>query len=191
MTKKCRSMRDLEFYIYEDELWCMFPDGRNEKVTEHNNELVKSVLDKIRELYPDAYSDLMKWYRKSSQNVPYFQFLMVNRFCKCNFGNLDNTSKDIDRKGCFNFERVPCPMRGECSHENIICNPKFNSRISDAEMRVMKMIYDGCNNEEIADKLYLSPHTVKNHIKSVYIKLGIHEKSEFIQYAHKNNLFKE
>lgn len=184
-------MSGLEFYIYEDELWCMFPDGRNEKVTEHNNELVKSVLDKIRELYPDAYDDLMKWYRKSSQNVPYFQFLMANRFCKCNFGNLDNTSKDIDRKGCFNFERVSCPMRGECPHENIVCNPVFNSKISDAEIRVMKMVYDGCNNEEIADKLYLSPHTVKNHIKSVYLKLDIHEKSEFIQYAHKNNLFKD
>lgn len=184
-------MNDLEFYIYEDELWCMFPDGRNDKVTEYNNELVKSILDKIREFHPEAYSDLTKWYRKSSQNVPYFQFLIVNRFCKCNFGNLDNTSKDIDRKGYFNFERVFCPMRGECPHENVVCCPKFNSHISDAEMRVMRMIYDGCNNEEIADKLYLSPHTVKNHIKSVYIKLGIHEKSEFIQYAHKNNLFKD
>ena len=47
------------------------------------------------------------------------------------------------------------------------------------------------DNDEIADRLYLSPHTVKNHIKSVYIKLNIHEKSEFIQYAHKNNLFKD
>ena len=47
------------------------------------------------------------------------------------------------------------------------------------------------NNEDIAERLYLSPHTVKNHIKSVYLKLDIHEKSEFIQYAHKNNLFKE
>lgn len=184
-------MRDLEFYIYEDELWCMFSDGRNEKVTEHCTELVKSILDHIRECYPDAYIDLMKWYRKSSQNVPYFQFLMVNRFCKCNFGNLDNTTKDTDRRGCFNFERTSCPMRGECPHENIVCNPAFNSRISDAEMRVMNMVYDGCNNEEIADKLYLSPHTIKNHIKSVYLKLGIHEKSEFVQYANKNHLFKD
>ena len=47
------------------------------------------------------------------------------------------------------------------------------------------------NNEDIAERLYLSPHTVKNHIKSVYLKLDIHEKSEIIQYAHKNNLFKE
>ena len=116
---------------------------------------------------------------------------MVRRFCKCNFGELDNTSRDIDKNGGFNFERVKCPMRGECKYEGIICCPQFYSHISNAEMRVMQMVYQGANNEEIADKLYLSPHTVKNHIKSVYIKLDIHEKSEFIQYAHKNNLFKD
>lgn len=82
-------------------------------------------------------------------------------------------------------------MRGECKYEGIICNPQFNSRISDAEMRVMRLVYDGIDNDEIADRLYLSPHTVKNHIKSVYLKLDIHGKSDFIQYAHKNNLFKD
>ena len=55
----------------------------------------------------------------------------------------------------------------------------------------MQLVYEGFNNEDIAERLYLSPHTVKNHIKSVYLKLDIHEKSEFIQYAHKNNLFKD
>lgn len=183
-------MINLEFYIYEDELWYI-SDGKNEQVTEQNIELVKDMLCKIREFYPDAYKDLSKWFQKSAQNVPYFQYLIVDQFCRCNFGKLDSTTKDIDREGSFNFEKGYCPIYVRCPHANIVCNPKFNSRISDAEMRVMKMIYDGCNNEEIADKLYLSPHTVKNHIKSVYIKLGIHEKSEFIQYAHKNNLFND
>ncbi len=184
-------MNDLEFYIFEDELWCMFPDGKNKLVTDKDTALVKDILDRIRECYPSAYKALAKCYEKSAHNTPYFQFLMANRFCKCNFGELDNTHRDVDSKGRFNFERVKCPMRGECKYEGIICCPKFNSKISDAEMRVMEMVYKGSSNDDIADKLYLSPYTVKNHIKSVYIKLGIHEKSEFIQYAHRNNLFDE
>lgn len=184
-------MKDLEFYILGNELWCLFPDGRNEQVTEENTELVHDILAKIREFYPEAYKDLSSWFQKSALNVSYYQFLIVEQFAKCNFGELDTTKKDVDGKGVFNFEHVKCPLRGRCVHEGKVCNPRFNSRISDAEMRVMQMVYQGANNEEIADKLYLSPHTVKNHIKSVYIKLGIHEKAEFIQYAHENNLFKD
>lgn len=184
-------MVDLEFYILEDEVWCLYPDGRNEQITEHSIELIKDMLVKIREFHPEAYASLSKWFYKSAHNVPYFQYLIVMQFCRCNFGKLDTTQKDVDVKGCFRFERVNCPMRGLCQYEDKVCNPKFNSRISDAEMRVMKMVYAGCSNEDIADRLYLSPHTVKNHIKSVYLKLGIHEKAEFIQYAHNNNLFND
>lgn len=150
-------MNGLEFYIFEDELWCMFPDGGNKPVTDKDTALVKDVLEHIRECYPEAYNALAECYRRSSQNIPYFQYLMVNRFCKCNFGELDNTSRDVNRQGWFNFERVRCPMRGECKHEGIICSPRFNSRMSDAEMRVMRLVYGGLANEDIADRLYLSP----------------------------------
>lgn len=181
-------MKDLEFYIFDDDLWCMFPDGRNERVNEDST-LVKEILDVIREQYPEAYEALMKCYRKSSMNVPYFQYLVVRRFCKCNFGNLDNSSLDVDSNGLFHFERVPCPLRGECQYEGIICGAKFNSRLSQAEIRVMKLVYDGKSNEEVASCLYLSPNTVKSHIKSVYQKLGIHDRTEFVRYVNSHNLF--
>lgn len=190
MTKNVRAMNDIEFYLYEDELWCI-ADGKNEQLTEHNTELIKRILEKIREFYPGAYKALSEWFIKSSSNVPYYQFLIVDQFCRCNFGKLDPTSKDIESNGKFNFEKGYCPIYGRCPYANIVCNPKFNSKISDAEMRVMKMVFNGSSNEEIAEMLYLSPHTIKNHIKSVYAKLGIHEKSEFIRYANNNNLFKD
>ena len=80
-------------------------------------------------------------------------------------------------------------MRGECAYEGIICCPKFNSNLSPAEKRVMKLFYDGRSREEIASDLFLSPETVKNHIKNSYFKLGVHEKAEFIRYANINHLF--
>lgn len=182
-------MGKLEFYIYEQELWCKHDDGRNEVVTEHDTEIVQSLLECIREQYPEAYKALEKEYQKSAGNVPYYQYLIVRRFCKCNFGRLDTTKIDVEHSGAFNFEKVECPLRGECRFEGVICSPKFNTKLSDAELRVMRLIYDGIGKDEIAERLYLSPNTVKNHIKSVYCKLGIHEKSEFIKYANKNNLF--
>ncbi len=181
-------MEQLEFYIYESELWCKYADGRNEVVTENDTNLIESLLGMIREHYPVAYKALEKEYQKSAANVPYYQYLIIRRFSKCNFGKLDTTKLDV-ASGRFNFEKVDCPMRGECKLEGVVCFPKFNTRLSEAELRVMRLVYDGVGNEEIAERLYLSPHTIKNHIKSVYAKLGIHEKSEFIRYANKNDLF--
>lgn len=183
-------MEGLEFFIVNDELWVNTDDGRSLQVTEGDTEFIQNLSSIIRERYPEAYIALAKEYQKCAINHNYFQFLIVRRFCKCNFGELDTTKIDFDRSGKFNFEKVKCPLRGECKFDGVVCMPKFNSQLSDAEMRVMRLVYDGMNKEEIAGQLFLSPHIVKNHVKSAYCKLGIHEKSEFIKYANENNLFK-
>lgn len=182
-------MEALEFYQYDDELWHI-GDGCNQKVTEDSS-VVKFMIVSIRERYPEAYARLSEVYKKSVQNVPYYQYLIVNRFCRCNFGSLDPSTMDVDSRGGFHFEKVPCPLRGECPHEGVICCPKFNSKLSDAELRVMRLVYGGMTNDQISAELFISPHTVKNHIKSVYLKLNIHEKAEFIRYANDNNLFND
>lgn len=178
----------VEFYIYNDELWYITADGRNRKLIEQDTELISELLAMIEEMYPTAYSALQAEYCRSGHNSRYYQYLMVRRFCKCNLGNLDSTKIDLVCSK-FNFERVTCPLRGECKHEGVICCPKFNSTLSEAELRVMRLVYEGLEKEEIAARLFLSPHTIKNHIKSVYAKLGIHAKSEFFKYANDNSLF--
>jgi two-component system, response regulator PdtaR len=45
--------------------------------------------------------------------------------------------------------------------------------LSDQEMRVALMIKNGLTNRQIADMLYISPHTVKSHRKNIRKKLKI------------------
>ena len=182
-------MGGIEFYIFGSELWCKYDDGRNEIVDENSVELIEFLLDIIREYYPEAYKALEKLYRKSSANIRYYQYLIARRFCKCNFSKLDTTSLDIDHKRKVNFEKVECPMRGECALEGIVCQPKFNSSLSAAEKRVMKLFYEGLGKEQIASELFLSPETVNNHIRNSYVKLGVHEKADFIRLANSTNMF--
>lgn len=182
-------MGAIEFYMFGGKLWAILPDGSNKVMTEDDADIIGYILDIIRERYPDAYKALSECYASTSLNIPYYQYLMVRRFCKCNFGSLDNTRSDIDLDGNMNFEFVACPLRGECQYECRICSPKLNSKISDSELRVMKCVCKGMTNEEIASLLFLSPNTVKNHIKSVYAKLDIHNRAEFVKYANDNELF--
>lgn len=185
-------MDGIEFYMFGSELWAKYDDGRNEAVDETKTELIDYIINKVRDCYPEAYKALEGIYSKSSLNRDYYQWLIVRRFCKCNFCRLDNTTCDVEsinRDGKFNFERVECPMRGECQWEGIICMPKFNTKLSPAEKRVMRLYYEGKDKNEIAAHLFLSPDTVKNHIKNSYLKLGVHEKAEFIRYAKDHNIF--
>jgi ATP/maltotriose-dependent transcriptional regulator MalT len=59
------------------------------------------------------------------------------------------------------------------------------------ELEVLKLIAEGKNNEEIAEKLFLSVRTVEKHITHIYNKLGVSGKSARAyasSYAIKNKL---
>ena len=181
-------MDGIEFYTIDGDIWYVTSDGKNERLDETSEEVISTLMERLMECYPDAYKALKKCYEKRALNVQYYRYLIARRFAKCNFGKLDTHDTDCSNSS-FKFEKVCCPLRGECQFEGIICMPKFNTQLSKKELQVMRLVYDGFSNEEVAERLFISPFTVKNHIKSVYAKLGIHEKSEFIQYANKNNVF--
>lgn len=179
---------NIEFYNLNDEIWMRSADGQCERITEEKTEIVAFVSEKIQDFYPKAYQALEEYYSKSKVNVNWHRFLIVKRFIRCNFGIIDDV-KDIDISGSFKIECVPCPLRGECRLEGIVCRPEFNHNLSTAELRVMKLWYQGDTKESIAEKLYLSVHTVNNHIRNAYFRLGMHTKAEFVRYAESNNLF--
>lgn len=179
-------MEVMEFFVSADEVFFQSENGLQPLV--EGSPIVAQMLERIKELYPQAFKALCLCYEKSKPNKSYYDFLIVRRFCKCNFGNLDHTKRDVS-SGIFNIERVSCPLQGECQYEGTICMPKMDSRLSDSERRVMKLVCDGRSNMEIAEELYLSPNTVKRHISSAYIKSRSRNRADFVKYAKDNNLF--
>lgn len=181
-------MGRLEFYTINDDLWVVDERSRHTLVTESARELVSGLFERIAEYWPEAYGALAREYAKSAANVPYFQWLVVRRFFKCNFGKLDTTTHDFC-DGRFNFEKVDCPLRGECRLEGVVCCPKFSTTLTPMQRRVMERIYRGEGVEEAAEALFISQNTVRNHIKASYTKLGVHDRAEFVRYATEHDLF--
>lgn len=60
--------------------------------------------------------------------------------------------------------------------------------ISDRELEVIKLIAEGYTNVEIAEKLFLSPHTVNTHRKNIMQKLGVNNTAAIVMYAVKSQL---
>ncbi len=48
------------------------------------------------------------------------------------------------------------------------------------ERQLAGLVLHGLSNEEIAQRLFLSRHTVGDHVKAILGKVGAHSKQEFI-----------
>jgi two-component system response regulator DesR len=55
--------------------------------------------------------------------------------------------------------------------------------LSTREREVLELIGDGATNREIAERLFLSPHTVKDHTTALYRKLGARNRAEAAKRA--------
>ena len=73
------------------------------------------------------------------------------------------------------------------SNEDTITE-KNRYNLSNREMQVLKLTVDGHSYKEVAEKLYLSVHTVRKHIANIYQKLHVTSKALAIKIATKNNL---
>lgn len=60
--------------------------------------------------------------------------------------------------------------------------------ISDREMEIIKLIAEGCSNKEVADKLFLSTHTITTHRKNIMNKLGVNNTAGLVLFAVRENL---
>ena len=56
------------------------------------------------------------------------------------------------------------------------------------EQEVLALLAEGRTNEEIADLLSISAHTVARHRENLMGKLGLHSRSELVKYAIRKGL---
>ncbi|GMQ97966.1 MAG: response regulator transcription factor [Acidimicrobiia bacterium] len=56
------------------------------------------------------------------------------------------------------------------------------------EIEVLGLVADGRTSRQIGDILFISENTVKNHIRNILDKLGMHSRNEAVLYAVRENL---
>jgi DNA-binding CsgD family transcriptional regulator len=55
--------------------------------------------------------------------------------------------------------------------------------LTDAEVSVVRLVAQGLTNREVAEQLYVSPHTVSMHLRHVFTKLDIKSRVELTRLA--------
>jgi DNA-binding NarL/FixJ family response regulator len=65
---------------------------------------------------------------------------------------------------------------------------KDTVRLTKRERDVLTCLVKGHTNKEMADSMFISEKTVKNHLTSIFRKLGVKDRTQAAVYALKNNI---
>lgn len=83
-------------------------------------------------------------------------------------------SPSIARKALKLLMNAPALKKEEDQNEH---------SLSKRELEILRGLVDGLDYRQIADKLFISPHTVRTHINKVYQKLHVNNKTQAIKIA--------
>jgi two-component system response regulator DesR len=67
-------------------------------------------------------------------------------------------------------------------------SPRAAPLLSDRERQVLALVATGATNREIAERLHISPHTVKEYASALYRKLNVRNRTEAVQRAQRLGL---
>jgi len=64
------------------------------------------------------------------------------------------------------------------------------AKLTEREIEIIRLVSQGFSNNEIAEKLFISPRTVDTHRTNLMRKLGLHNVAEIVRFAFQNKLVK-
>ena len=153
-------MTGMEFYFTPKGEVMITDECGTRQLEQSNREFISEIITRMGIFWPEALEKASLEYTDRRYNIPWFEFSIVRRFLKCNFGEFDST-------------------KGECKYEGIICKPKFNSTLSERELSVMRSFYEGMEENAVADKYCISLETVRTHKRNAFRRINVHSLAEF------------
>ncbi len=77
-------------------------------------------------------------------------------------------------------------LKGTQSFDLTQFNAHRTNKLTPKEFEIMQDLYEGCTNQQLCDKHFISLNTVKTHIKHLYDKLAVQSRSELMILVRKS-----
>ena len=69
-----------------------------------------------------------------------------------------------------------------------MATPQSDYGLSERERQILQLLVDGRTKVQIADQLFLSPHTIDGHVRNIYTKLHVNNRSGAVAKALREHL---
>jgi PAS domain S-box-containing protein len=66
--------------------------------------------------------------------------------------------------------------------------PDEATALTRRELEVLRLMAGGANTKALAERLHVSPATIRNHAQNIFAKLGVHSRLEAVAYATQHHL---
>jgi DNA-binding NarL/FixJ family response regulator len=109
----------------------------------------------------------------------------------CDLHEIIDSVKETGSGGQFFCGQILEAIRAESIDLEGLELREFNCEpvtVSPRELEVIRLIAEGYTNVQIAEKLFLSTHTVNTHRKNIMQKLGVNNTAAIVMYAVKTQL---
>ncbi|MBI1835657.1 MAG: response regulator transcription factor [Flavobacteriia bacterium] len=109
----------------------------------------------------------------------------------CDLGEIINAVKETGRGNKFFCGQILETIQRASIDVNDIDFESFSCEavvLSEREIGIVVLIAEGMTNQQIADQLFLSNHTINTHRKNIMAKLGVKNTAGIVMYAVKTNL---
>ena len=63
-------------------------------------------------------------------------------------------------------------------------------QLTDREREILTLVARGLNNDQIGERLFISPATVKTHLARIMAKLDAHDRAQLVVRAYESGLVK-
>ena len=87
----------------------------------------------------------------------------------------------LNREALADARRVGRQLRRLGVHRRIVSRPRAKTgwdSLTDSERRVVNVIAQGATNRSAAERLHVTPHTVKAHLHNAFAKLGVNSRAQ-------------
>jgi DNA-binding CsgD family transcriptional regulator len=91
----------------------------------------------------------------------------------------------LHHEALVDARRVGRELRRLGVERRIVSQPRAKTgwdSLTDSELKVVNLITQGATNRSVAQRLHVTPHTVKAHLRNAFAKLGINSRAELSKF---------